>query len=309
MRIQIMNNKNDNDNNNSNMFEDGVILMPSNVEGMESKRKEVLKGCLLLLLGGLFILGFGIFMLIEGVFPIIPFVGFFEAALFFFGVINIRTYKRAVYESIPFKSILKASLPEVEIDKKRSITKEIIKESGITSEFNSFVCDLYLKGQYKNIKYYCANPLLSNSIEGVTPVKSFNGLFLVFEYGNDDIDETYIYEKNKAKNIHNLKEIKTESIEFNKTYKVFTKNGESAFYILSPIVIESMLKIENQFKGDVSYSYKDSKLYVAINSVQASLDVKLYKNLINELNKMTSRFSTIHELIESLEITRDKYHI
>lgn len=237
------------------------------------------------------------------------FVALFVVAIIIFMLaLTFRSYKRTVYKSIPFSTILKSALPEVKIDKDRTITKEIIKESGITSEFNNFVCDLYLNGQYKDIKYYCANPLLSNSVEGVTPVKSFNGLFLVFEYGNNDIGQTYIYEKNKEKNIYNLSEIKTESIDFNKTYKVFAENGESAFYILSALVIESMLKIEDKFKGEVSYSYKDSKLYVAINSVQASLDVKLHKNLINELNKMASRFSTIHELIESLEITRTKYH-
>lgn len=77
-------------------------------------------------------------------------------------------------------------------------------------------------------------------------------------------------------------EVKTESDEFNRKYKVYATDDLEASKFLSPSMINKMLEIENRFECDVQFSIEHGRMYIFMKGIQNSLDLPIFKKIGDE---------------------------
>ena len=69
-----------------------------------------------------------------------------------------------------------------------------------------------------------------------------------------------------------------ESEEFNQNFHVFCSNPQTAFYILTPQIIEAISMLSTEYGGKIALCFRDDKMFVALAGKKDSLEAKLLSN-------------------------------
>jgi len=114
--------------------------------------------------------------------------------------------------------------------------------------------------------------------------KTFEGYLQVLESGSMESNQKY----------HN---IKLESIDFNKKFRTYATTELTAFYILTPEIMESILHLEKNNPGKVNLSFYGDKMYIAINNSRDTFELRMFRKvdqtLIDEYQKDLNVFKDI----------------
>lgn len=154
-----------------------------------------------------------------------------------------------------------------------------------------------LMGEYENIRFQisdvCTRKMVrmskKNRVEEI-----FSGQMICL----DQFDDTkrsnghiQIFEKKFMSNMIGWKaenEIQTENEIFNSRFSVFAYDEHNAYYILTPQRIEKIMHFADVMNGQVSFVFRDEKLFVAVrrdSMFDASIDEpvsKQTKNIIED---------------------------
>lgn len=145
-------------------------------------------------------------------------------------------------------------------------------------------------------------------IKGALRYSAFRGLIIEFDFDKNFTNETFFLERSTAArkikpNKKIYKEVKIESIYFEKQYQLFSNNQLEARYIFTPTFIEKINKIRDIFKTNkIRGSFKNKKLTLTINTNRDMFalgnDFKEtnYKTLITFYNEMISLLQLVEEL-------------
>ena len=109
--------------------------------------------------------------------------------------------------------------------------------------------------------------------------------------------------------VRKMEKFATESVEFNKRFKVYMQDGMEMFYLLDPKMIEKMQALSDKFNGAVSFLFIDKKLHIALNNGVDSFEPPKHKkgdlNELEEVNRLSSEFKTVFDLIDTLELSKN----
>ncbi len=155
-----------------------------------------------------------------------------------------------------------------------------------------------ITGVYENVHYQMSDLVFqerqvrsNGKTTTVTYVTYFKGKALIFDYPGDINKTLKVFENGGLSWGNKLVKIETESIEFNKKFKVYASSKEDGFYILTPQLILKMLELEKMHRGTIYYAFENGKLYVLINdnsnsleiNVNKKFDIKFAQNIINDI--------------------------
>jgi hypothetical protein len=94
-----------------------------------------------------------------------------------------------------------------------------------------------------------------------------------------------------------------ESVDFNSELKVYAQNEHEAFYILTPDFMEKLMYFDQKYFDKISFSFKENKLYVAIDSRTDSFDIKAFKTIDGSIfEDYQSELLDIKDLIHTLNL-------
>ncbi len=133
----------------------------------------------------------------------------------------------------------------------------------------------------------------------VTYEKYFKGRWYIFDFNKDINGILKVLESSFSPFggfTYGGKSYKTESMEFNKKFKIYASEQHMVFYLLTPSMIVKMLDLEKAHSGKIYFAFLKGKLHIAIN------DNKNYFNL-----KINNEISAegIKYLMQDLEIIKD----
>lgn len=154
-----------------------------------------------------------------------------------------------------------------------------------------------LMGEYENIRFQisdvCTRKMVRMSKKNCVE-EIFSGQMICL----DQFDDTkrsnghiQIFEKKFMSNMVGWKaenEIHTENEVFNSRFSVFAHDEHNAYYILTPQRIEKIMHFADVMNGQVSFVFRDEKLFVAVrrdSMFDASIDEpvsKQTKNIIED---------------------------
>lgn len=106
--------------------------------------------------------------------------------------------------------------------------------------------------------------------------KPFEGYLQVLESGSPLSNRGY-------------KKVEMESVDFNKKFRTFSTNDLSAFYVLTPDIMERIMDLEKSHPGRIGFSFTGENLYIAINNNKDTFELKMFKpvddQMIDEFKK------------------------
>lgn len=103
-----------------------------------------------------------------------------------------------------------------------------------------------------------------------------------------------------------LNKVKLESDSFNSVFKTYTTdNGHTAFYLLTPQVINELLIIAKAYHYKIMYAFIDNKLHVLVNNGHAYFEPgSIYSKISieDEVNKIIKETKNNKVLIDRLKL-------
>ena len=172
-----------------------------------------------------------------------------------------------------------------------------------------------ITGSYKGVKFEVADCTLKERVvrtdsKGntyVTYETYFQGRYYVYTYERQFKDTLKIVESRWSLS-HGLKKFETESIDFNKKFKIFTSDEKHGFYLITPYMIEKLMELEKMHKGTIYYAFIGNKLYIAINDNSNSLEFPIGRE-INEasVKKFDGDIELIAAIINEFRLDGQKF--
>lgn len=276
----------------------------------------------------LFITTFVLFFKLNGDTRILAGIPLVLSALFFVvgGNVISRFSKKLDKTGVIKKAIkktLKNELPEA----KRAdddLNEEELNDTKLFNKFNVCKQTNNFIGEYNGVKYQFADLDLVERYneDGRTHTRTvFSGLVYILDYEKDKKGDVLLYsQKPYFVLLNDYKKVQTESSEFNAMFEIFADDQHQAYYFLTPIVIENLLDIANNYDGKINLAYKDGRVIVAITTDskgaytgEVIINGKRYsqgllnQSLLKRFDGYTFRYSCVHKLIDALKLSSEKY--
>lgn len=99
-----------------------------------------------------------------------------------------------------------------------------------------------------------------------------------------------------------LESISTESVEFNNKYNVYAADGHTAFYVLTPHFIESILELGKSC--NVYMKFINGKVYIIRDGLKDSFNPPIFKTIdfITETKKTKEEMDKLLGVIDTLKL-------
>lgn len=136
----------------------------------------------------------------------------------------------------------------------------------------------------------------------------FKGQWLVCDFGKELAADLLLCEKGLISLIKSS--VETENIAFNKKFSIFSSDGHSVFYILTPHMMEYILSMDDKGGGTTRMRFtREGKVHIAIHNNRDALQIKSRDyhdlDLIREQFRRDIRYLT--DLIDELRLVDTIY--
>lgn len=226
---------------------------------------------------------------------------------------------KASFKKNIIETLLKENYENVNYDPKGHIPLQTFLQTGLTKSPDRWKAEDLITGEKSGVKFSVSEFHLedrqvrrdSKGNTYVTYETYFRGRFFIFEYKRDFKDELRINEKGLI-NLNfapkGFKKIETESIAFNKKFNVQSTSEQHAFYLITPIMLEEIQRIESLFKGHLGLLFRGNKLYMAINDNKNTLEPNIKVPLVGEsLDYYLYDILIMDEIIHAFDLSHDRF--
>lgn len=252
--------------------------------------------------------------------PLIPFVGFliviFVAGIGYIFTSYLTTKERTAYykayKGYFVEQNLNKIFKNVIYDHAKGFTPDIIRESSMMRLADRFYSNDLTLARYKNINFAQADVTITrvytddNGNTNEYPV--FKGRYIMFEfpkkfeYRLEVIGKKFkLYQvPGKAKE-HKMEKIETESIDFNRNFRVFGDDDFESFYLLAPNVIAKIEDIAKRYNHKLLLGFYNNKLIVALDDNRDAFEPPKFKKPIDEkeeLKKVNADIKVITDFVD-----------
>ncbi len=163
-----------------------------------------------------------------------------------------------------------------------------------------------LQEKFPDAEVYRATPASGD----IRLSRNFIGLFIVTEFDKSLNYETFVVPKKlfttltgkKEENIKGYGElIKFEHPEFEEVFSVYSNGEDEARYIMTSSMMNTMLRLQKEYDYNMKFSFKDSKVYCAIESREDFFEPKTAKEVkFEDVKEIYSLFEFIENLVKAI---------
>jgi len=137
-------------------------------------------------------------------------------------------------------------------------------------------------------------------------VTYFQGRIFEFEFNKTFDGYLQVLEGSRPHSNRKFKKVKLESVEFNKKFKTYSTNDHTAFYVLTPHLMEALMDFEKNNKGKIYFSFIGSKLYLGINNFIDTFELKMYKPLNeNTFEEFKKELFVVKDVVTELKLNNN----
>lgn len=292
---------------------------------LQSYKKKSEIGIILLVAGLLasFIFGFILFTdsKIEAIFVIGLIIGIalvFIASVFLgmAGSEN-RKYSRRI-KGIVIQKILDGIYQDAHYDQNKSINVELMLSMGMFPRPDRSFGEDYYSGTCDGIKFETSELTLERRVAhsdsrghvSYSYEPYFIGRYVLFSLPRK-FDNTVLIKEAQfldGLNLTGLKKVETESMEFNKKFKIYSTDEEFFFYIITPIFMDHLLTFEQNHVGQLYAAFKNSSFHFALNDNKNHFEFSIKTPLTEDgLKGVTKDLMMPKDIIEDLRFNTSKF--
>jgi hypothetical protein len=183
--------------------------------------------------------------------------------------------------------------------------KEVVY-SNLLFERDRYYSEDLIIGSFEGVNFRCSDVKqedVRKSGKSTRVVTVFHGRFYEFDFHKSFKHDLLLLQPFNFRPFSGFSKVETESIEFNSELKIYAKDDHEAFFILTPDFMEKIRYLDKKYLDKISFSFKDNKLFIAIDSRKDYFDIKTYKKVDESLIKeYQEEFQDIRDFITVLNL-------
>lgn len=289
---------------------------------LESKRKNIfnrnLVSILVLIVGGITIIQGKEITTIFG----LLFIGL-AIVSFYFAYKNYKLYK-IDYKNNVVKRIIEIINPDWHYDYESAIDAYDYQESELfTKKWDRYNGDDLIHGTIGKTEFHLSElhtEYKSSSRDSKGNRKEswhtiFKGLFVMAEFHKHIQGKTIVVpdytEKILGKWVQKFQKfssrgdlVKLENVEFEQLFAVYSSNQIEARYILTPAMMEAIVKIRKQYQRPMHISFKGSKVFIAMSYNKDLFEPRIIRSGVrfSDVEEMYAQINLISFIIKEMNL-------
>jgi hypothetical protein len=278
---------------------------------LENKRKELLrKGRSEGLIYAAIFLVVGVIALLilklEGIFGLIVIVVI--SVIIFITCINNKSkifsffYKEEVVDEI-----IHAFCPNAAYSPNGGVGEDLFRNSGLFTSPDRYYAEDLIEGYLDKTSFICSEVHAEERRARYTKngvryywVDIFKGFLFIADFHKEFQGETTVLRDSFFKIKMGASRVKMESPDFEKVFDVFSTNQIEARYLITPSMMERMLKLDSNFKKGVTISFRNSTILVAIPDSKNRFEADVWSSL-SDMSILKSDFAVLQSLLEIVD--------
>lgn len=201
---------------------------------------------------------------------------------------------------------LEKVFPNSEYFYDNGFTETEVVSSGLLQKEDRFYSEDMIIGEFDGVKF-CSSDLHLQDVRSTgkssSTVTVFKGRFYEFDFNKPFRHNLLILQQNQYRPFSGFNKVKMESIHFNSELKVYAKNEHEAFYILTPQFMEKLIELDRKYNDKISFSFKNNKLYIAIDNRRDNFDIQAFKRVDETIfDEYLEEFNDMKDFITHLKL-------
>lgn len=223
-------------------------------------------------------------------------------------------YKKA-YKAYFVERNLHKIFTDVVYDHQKGLPSSLLSATGMVNTGDVYSSNDLTLAKYKSIGFTQADAhiqtISTDSDGNTTYITIFKGRFMIFEFPKKfDFKLELIGKKFRAYRVpgkdkvtgRKMSKVKTESEEFNRTFKIYGQDGFETFYLLDPAMIARIQDISKYYKNKILIGFYDNKMLVALDDGKDSFEPPRASKPINESEEMKKVASSVKVITDFVDV-------
>ncbi len=211
------------------------------------------------------------------------------------------------------KEIIISSVDNGKFDPDSGLSQSVVYATEFLKRADIFHTEDYLSGSIDGVNFESSDVKLQERRQVQTENGTrtvietyFLGRVFRFDFNKSFDGYLQVLEKGKPTRKRGYKKIKLESVDFNKKFKTFCTSEHTAFYVLTPHLMEALRDFEYKNKGNISFSFIENHLYIGINNFKDTFELKMFRVLNEEsFNVFKREMQVIKDVVMELRLNND----
>ncbi len=252
-----------------------------------------------------------------------PYLGLLVALLGALTTLLIGGRKKFVkdFKSLLLTSVYDSNFENCTFSFEKGFDEEYVFSTELTSHGNTYSSDDMISGEYRGIKFKRSDVNIRQVVhtgKTTTSIPIFEGQWMVFDLPKHFSSTTKVVENgffkagNPTGNFFNeikVEKIETESNEFNERFSVFTTDTHDAFYLLTPQLMEKILKLEKIY-DNVRLGFINNQLHVLIDSKKNNYEPSIMEEIDDStVRSLQNQVNLIKDITDLLNIEGDETNV
>ncbi len=267
----------------------------------ENTKKFVLPGVFLILVA------IGIFLGFQKVAFAMP-VFVIATILIIIGSTKNRQLIREFKEKFVY-DLLTENFEDVSYNPLQGVYESEVLESELLERPDRFYSNDLIEATHNGINFTMSDIHLQEVVrrDKHTEVRTiFQGPFMRFTFNKNFKGKLQVRERGFVAWFSKYKKIKMESITFNKTFSTYSTDDHTAFYILTPHLMEALLEMERTRRGDFYISFINGELFIALDNRRDNFEIPVFGKVDESIGDVfTNQFNIIKEIIDELRLNKN----
>ena len=236
---------------------------------------------------------------------------------------SAREYTRA-YKDYFVKKSLEKVFTELKYDPEHGISEKVIEDTGMMDMGDRYSSNDFVSGKYKNINFMQSDICIeeertTTDSDGNTKtyyVTIFSGRWMIFDFNKTFKANVQVCDRGLGNNTP-YSDIKYEQVEmesevFNKKFNVYAQDAHDAFYILTPMLMEKIQRLDEKNTGRILLCFVKNQLHVGLCNEKDSFEPSSCFKEINEeeeLKLVSSDIEQITMFVDELQLDNTLFKI
>ncbi len=278
-----------------------TTLLPQ-LDALEAERVKIKNNLLYLLVSSL-VVGVVAIAIYKNI-VVVPIVALLCAAVYLFGMAKKSVKYNQKYKAIVIKKAAQYYFNTIDYEPYSGLSQY---EFEATKLYNKTIDryrteDLFMgKKEKTNFSFSEVKAeYKTESKNGTHWHNIFTGIIFVADF-NKDFNSLTLVKKNAFSLWKSDTQIKLEDPLFEKQFDVYATDETEARYLLTPSFMEKLLSIKQQFDTDISISFYQKNMYLALPYSYNNFETNIWSTLNNPV-KLEQEIGLIANIIEVIDI-------
>ncbi|HOO44394.1 MAG TPA: DUF3137 domain-containing protein [Bacillota bacterium] len=223
---------------------------------------------------------------------------------------------RKSFKNTVLKKMFEETLPGITYEPDMGLSQQIVYSTDFLKRADRFYSEDYLAGKVDDVDFVSSDVKLeerhvqhTKNGTRVYYVAYFVGRVFRFSFNKDFVGSLQVLEAGSPHS-GGYKKVQLESVDFNKKFKTYATEDITAFYILTPDIMEALFKLEQRNPGRIGISFHGEHMYVAINNNKNTFEIQMFRQIDDSMVKEFERdLMVIKDFIMTLKLNTHLFKI